>query len=44
MTWKHVVAILILTGGFFATAWKAPLVLVLLFLLGAWLVTRGEGE
>ena len=42
MTWKHVVTVLILTAGFFFTAWQAPLALVILIGSAIFLTKRSE--
>ena len=44
MTWKHVVAILIVTAGFFFTAWQAPTILILAIGFCVWFITRVEDE
>jgi hypothetical protein len=39
MSWRHVVATLIVTAGIFFTAWQAPLVLVII--IGLCFITKG---
>lgn len=44
LTWPHVVAILVVTAGIFATAWQAPLALVVLALIAAFLYRERRSE
>ena len=44
MSWAHVGATLIVTAGIFATAWQAPLVLVVLAGLGTCLYVAGPAR